>query len=247
MPFSTLDLLTLQFITAIMVYNGFLIRRLMIMPTSSYITGIRICTVMVELSAACFVTAWLIVPPDTHATASRIIQRLGTAGIVAMITIFFWSQLEFLKVIAPFVATFSSHTVLVVQCVVLIIGLAVFAGQLSLTVVETHAELFDATLSAWGVAIAIYDQIQQGFLFYFIMYKLKTTPFGLRLTYMVLMALCIINILGNSWLFLTSAGDPAMRVLSNGIMFFYGTCAIECLMVVNRALQLPKNQHLSSS
>ncbi|KAI8923784.1 hypothetical protein BC831DRAFT_469260 [Entophlyctis helioformis] len=244
MPFNALDLFALQCMALYIAFSVILLVRTLRIPTSLYILGIRTSIVLGIAAASIFVLAWAAWPHDSR--GDRLLQRLASAITMAMITIFFWTQLEFLKVVAPYVASLSSRAILAAQTTVSVIGLVMFAAQMSLLVVVESVSV-ELVITGWGLIVVVYDLAQQWFMCYFILYKLKATPLGLRAKYITLMVLCTLTLVADPLiLVLTTEDDVSLRLIWHAIVFWYGLGTIECLMVVHQALQSPHQRRIET-
>ncbi|KAI8928170.1 hypothetical protein BC831DRAFT_510233 [Entophlyctis helioformis] len=233
-PLETFDYVTLVFMSIAIAFNISLVARLQRIPHSLYIAGLRTNTYCVIPCLAVMLLAWFVFPVGaTHDT----LIVVALALLVIIIQAFAFAQLEFLKILSPFVEGINPYYVVVAQVVSMVVATVVMAATLSLLGNITYMRIIGFTIFGWESIVGLYDTCLQLFMLHFVFRRLKDATAEFRARYAALICFNAILILLNATHFLAvTSFDVNSWAFRGTITISYGIVAIELVEILRGAL-----------
>ncbi|KAL2912423.1 hypothetical protein HK105_208067 [Polyrhizophydium stewartii] len=151
---------------------------LLCLPVSRYIVLMRVACIfgLLSVEGQCAITfAPALSMPLTRGIVD-LLQSTGTAS-------FFIAELEFLKLMAPHIQNFQPHWVVWGQLLVAATGLANYAANIIDIFTEFQMRLSVLLIEITLAPLCIFDFLQQSFLLYFVLWRLKTATTTFRVCF----------------------------------------------------------------
>ncbi|EGF77234.1 hypothetical protein BATDEDRAFT_91985 [Batrachochytrium dendrobatidis JAM81] len=153
---------------------------------------------------------------------------------------FIVAQLEFLKILTPFFGYVTPKAVTYVQ-----IGV-VAVSQIYL--ITAFYPFFPGAFYSlrwvqiiWPSALGIYDLMQQTFLVYFVLYRLRDTTATFRIQFVLLAVSCFVILSGGAIITMTVTGHsrPGISLLGDLSLHIYGECSFISMELLRAVIQNP--------
>ncbi|KAI8929406.1 hypothetical protein BC831DRAFT_444296 [Entophlyctis helioformis] len=229
MPLVTFQVVIIVCSVILVLFAAFITYRVFQLPKSLYSTGLRIATLLV------FCVVFLRLPSGIlpEFRGGTVVYALGSLFLTLHTVIFVLSELEFLKILSPFVGGRISPIIVTrIQIVTAFVGLT--------TTAASFIDYMPASIRIWFIrdayiftgCVQIYDISQQCYLLYYVLYKLKgaTTLFRAQYAGVILLGVTFV-ILG--------------AVV--GVLFQrYSLCSAACMELLRQALLKPTVRRVSS-
>ncbi|KAI8928169.1 hypothetical protein BC831DRAFT_510232 [Entophlyctis helioformis] len=232
---DALDKIALVLFAFNTVFGIIVLVRLCNFPSSRYICGMRLMAASTFAITVSVAASWLTIPRESPNS----IRDSATSVIIAIMTTqtFLLSQLEFLRLLAPFVAI-GSKTITVMQVVSTILCLPLLVAAASLYATAEYVQLAGWGIAAWGIAIAVCHVLVLFIQLHIVLDKIADLSQSFRLGYTALIVFDIgLCASVTAHLFLVPYFNINTWALRSSIITLYTLTAAASLEILRSALQ----------